>query len=344
MVYINYLSKVRSKVGMSEEELQKEIQYNKGRIATKTLPGISRIKVDDKKLQAILDITLKMKNFIRTYGDTSALYKTFQIPKRSGGMREICAPESILKDMQEEILKTFTKTLKFLPHNAAHGFTKKRNCKTSLDVHRQNKSRWFLKLDIKDFFPNTTEEILCKAIKTVYPFCLLTDEGINMLIKICTLDGATPQGAPTSPMLTNMVMVAKDIAITRYCREHNMVYTRYADDILISSKVDFDWKEVQECVSHLIGNYTVKEEKTRYGSFNGRNWNLGLMYNNDYKITVGHKKKQLVKNLVHNYMTKEDQHTFENWYKLIGIVGYCNYIEPQYFTKYLEQLKAAKPA
>jgi len=344
MIYINYLSKVRSKVNMTEEELQKEIARNNGKVATKTLPGISRIKVDSNKEKILHNLEVMMIDFTTNYGDTSSLYKTFQIPKRSGGMREICAPVSILKDMQSKILEEFSKKLKFLPHNAAHGFTKKRNCKTSLDVHRAHKSRWFLKLDIKDFFPNTTEEVLRKAIKTVYPFCMMSQRAVDLLIKICTLNGATPQGAPTSPLLTNMVMVEKDVAITKYCREHDLVYTRYADDILISSRVDFDWKDVQAHVQELLGEYQVKEEKTRYGSFNGRNWNLGLMYNNDYKITVGHKKKQLVKNMLHNYNTKEEQHTIENWYKLIGIVGYCNYIEPQYFSKYLEELKANKPA
>lgn len=344
MIYLNYLSKVRSKIGMTEEELQKEIKYNYGRVATKTLGSISRIKVNTKTANLLSLLEVNMAMFLTTYGDTSALYKTFQIPKRSGGFREICAPEGILKDEQTHILKMFTKQLKFLPHNAAHGFTRKRNCKTSIEVHRLNKSRWFLKLDIKDFFPNTTTEILKSAMEKVYPFCIMSMYGRDNLIKICTLDGATPQGAPTSPLLTNMVMVEKDVAITKYCKERDLVYTRYADDILISGRVDFDWKTVQEDIQNLLGEYKIKEEKTRYGSFNGRNWNLGLMYNNQYEITVGHKKKQLVKNLVHNYMTKVDQHTLENWYKLLGIVGYCNYIEPQYFTKYLEQIKAAKPA
>lgn len=344
MVYINYLSKVRNKIGMSKEELQKEIEYNKGRIATKTLPNINRIKVDYNKNQIISKLNSTLFLATRRHPNTSEMYKTFQIPKRSGGFREICAPNDELKDIQTTVLKIITKDLRFLPSNAAHGFTRKRNCKTALEVHKAHGSRWFLKLDIKDFFPNTTEDILRKTMTQVYPFCLFAEDTVTNLIKICTLDGATPQGAPTSPMLTNMVMVPKDVAITKYCKEHNLVYTRYADDILISSKVTFDWHEVQREVQHILGDYLIKDEKTRYGSFNGRNWNLGLMYNNKFEITVGHKKKQLVKNMVHNYMTKEDQHTFENWYKLIGIIGYCNYIEPEYFGKYLDIIKAAQPA
>ena len=343
MIYLNYLSKVRNKIGMSDEELKREIEYNKGRIATKTLTNTNRIKVNTGVVNTLNNLDGTLWAFNYTHPDVSEMYHTFQIPKRSGGFREICAPNDEIKTIQEEILKTFTKKLKFLPHNAAHGFTKKRNCKTALEVHKAHGSRWFLKLDIKDFFPNTTNAILLDAMSKVYPFCLLNDDKKNTLIQVCTLNGSTPQGAPTSPMLTNMVMVPKDVKITKYCKEHGLVYTRYADDILISSKVSFDWQQVQNDIQEMLREYTLKTEKTRYGSFNGRNWNLGLMYNNNFEITVGHKKKQLVKNMVHNYMTKEEQHTYENWYKLIGIVGYCNYIEPQYFNKYLDIIKAAKP-
>ena len=346
MVYVNYLSKVRNKIGMTEEQLQKEIEYNRGRIVTKQVKRDDvRITRDQMKLfndisKAI--ITFNLAHNI-SYG-YNEMYRTFQIPKRSGGFREICAPEEELKQIQHAVMRMITKGLRFLPHNAAHGFTKKRNCKTSLQVHQAAKSRWFLKLDIKDFFPNTSFGNILTAMDNVYPFCAMDRALKETIAMLCTRNGETPQGAPTSPMITNMVMVANDVAITEYCKENNLIYTRYADDILISSKVSFDWEKVQQDIQNILKHYELKTEKTRYGSFNGRNWNLGLMYNNQGKITVGHKKKQLVKNLVHNYMTKPECKTYENWYNLIGTVGYCAYIEPEYFEKYMEIIKANKPA
>lgn len=343
MVYLNYLSKTRNRIGMTQEELQREIAYNKGRVATKILASPTRIKVNIKLLNTFSTLHRTMKLFYDYNNVNENSYYTFQIPKRSGGFREIYAPNDELKTVQEKILKTFTKDLKFLPHNAAHGFTRHRNCKTALEVHKAHGSRWFLKLDIKDFFPNTTNNIIKDAMKKVYPFCAMEDAAQNYMINICTLNGAAPQGAPTSPMITNMVMVPIDVQITKYCKEHGLVYTRYADDILISSKVSFDWQTTQNDVQEMLGPYSLKTEKTRYGSFNGRNWNLGLMYNNNFEITVGHKKKKLVKNMIHNYLAKEEK-DYETWYQLIGTVGYCNYIEPEYFTKYLEIVKANKPA
>ena len=339
MIYINYLSKIS----------------NTGRIATKVVENTTHIRIDPAVSVKAVAMSDKIRSFIinhpdsvkRTafiddprhavyYYDFSEMYHTFQIPKRKGGFREICAPNDELKQLQHDLMLLFTRTMKFLPHNAAHGFTRKRNCKTSLEVHKQHGSRWFLKSDIKDFFPNTSFQQVYDAMAMVYPFCTLSTEQRWL----CTLGESTPQGAPTSPVVTNLVMVANDVAITKYCKEHGLIYTRYADDMLISSRVSFDWETVQRDIQNILQNYEIKEEKTRYGSYNGRNWNLGLMYNNQGEITVGHAKKQLVKNMIHNYLTKEEYKTPEYHNKLIGIVGYCNYIEPQYFNKYMEILKA----
>ena len=353
-VIINYYSKARNSFNMSEEEFNKELAYNQNRIVSKI---VDRDKI--RPSREILDQMEKFEQLINTKWlelqsmpearrviepneewrlECANMYHEFQIPKHSGGFRTISAPSDELKAAQHTILVMMTRKLKYLPSNNAHGFTKHRNCKTALEVHQAKGSRWFLKMDIKDFFPNTTAEKLDEALKTTYPFCLMTACSRSRLIQICTVEGCLPQGAPTSPLLTNMVMGFVDKEINDYCKEHGYVYTRYADDILISSKYSFDKEEVvarvEECVA--ARGYELKLEKTRYGSFNGRNWNLGLMFNNQGKITVGHEKKHRVKVMLHNYLTKEDQHTEENRYKLIGIIGYCRYIEPEYFAPYME--------
>ena len=353
-VIINYYSKTRNSFNMSEEEFNKELAYNQNRIVSKI---VARDKI--RFSRELIDQMEKFEQLINTKWhelqdmpearrviepneewrlECAGMYHEFQIPKHSGGFRTISAPSDELKTAQHAILVMMTRKLKYLPSNNAHGFTKHRNCKTALEVHQSKGSRWFLKMDIKDFFPNTTAEKLDEALKTTYPFCLMTTLSRSRLIQICTVEGCLPQGAPTSPLLTNMVMGFVDKEINDYCKEHGYVYTRYADDVLISSKYSFDKEEV---VAHVGGcvaarGYELKLEKTRYGSFNGRNWNLGLMFNNQGKITVGHEKKHRVKVMLHNYLTKEDQHTEENKHKLIGIIGYCRYIEPEYFAPYME--------
>lgn len=348
---------------MSEEAFEKEVQRNNNKIVTKEV-SFNKVRVPKSYPKIAAKMEEKVYRFIEShrmsisnvalidmpgtyqpyYYDLKAMYRIFRIPKRKGGYREICAPNEDLKKLQNELATMFTKYMRFLPHNAAHGFTKHRNCKTALEVHKSKGARWFLKIDIKDFFPNTSFVKLITAMCEVYPFCTLTAQQKWLFASVCTLDLCTPQGAPTSPVLTNMVMVQNDVEITKYCKEHGLTYTRYADDILISSPVHFDWQTVQQDIASILTDYELKTEKTRYGNFNGRNWNLGLMYNNKNQITVGHAKKKLIKNLVHNYKTKPETRTQENWHYLMGTIGYCYYIEPDYFKDYLEYIKNNPPA
>lgn len=333
MYYLTYYSKPRGTVGMSEAELQKEKEYNKDKRVTKIITDATKqLPSYAKTLQPIVVNTT-----------TVAIgYMSFQIPKASGGYRTIEAPNEQLKEIQQQLLKWFNKEAKYLPHNAVHGFTVNRNCKTALEVHKKNKSRWFLKLDIKNFFPSITSDHVRYALQHTYPIgCyMLTDVTWNRLVNLCTYEGRLPQGAPTSPIITNMVMCPFDIQIAAYCKEEDLIYTRYADDILISSKTSFNWVNVQTAVQEILEPmFRLNTEKRRYGSFNGRNWNLGLMYNNKYEVTVGHKKKQLVKNMIHNYNTKPECHTAEFYVKLNGILGYCKFIEPEYFTPLMNSIE-----
>lgn len=79
-------------------------------------------------------------------------YTSFRIPKRTGGFRTIDAPSEELKKIQRNLAYFFQHDLGALAHEAAHAYVKGRSPKTSLEVHQANHSKWFLKLDIKDFF------------------------------------------------------------------------------------------------------------------------------------------------------------------------------------------------
>lgn len=348
MYYVTYLSKPRTRFGITEEEMRAEYARNFDKRVTKATTSSRGFKDFYKITEALYRI---FNNVTTAYNlppwginadmtDFSDKYETFTIPKASGGVREITAPLPELRNAQRQVLKIITKQCKFLPHNAAHGFTKNRNPKTALQVHQANKSKWFLKADIKDFFPSCTAEALRKALRETYPFYQLDNSMRIMLVNLATKDGVLPQGSPLSPLLANMIMIPFDIALTEYCKANKLIYTRYADDIMISSREHFNPGSVLIMVDTLLEQYgfNINHDKSRYGSSAGRNWNLGLMYNEAGDITVGHKKKKLVKTMVHNFTTKPEEQTQENKYKLLGIVGYCAYIEPDYFRPYLSKI------
>lgn len=271
-------------------------------------------------------------------------YTSFYIPKKSGGLRTINAPNEELKHTLRSIKDIFTYYLKILEHPSAYAYVTNRSCKNALEYHQKNQSRWFLKLDIKDFFPNCNIDFTIKMLKMVYPLQDIPEETLKEALQICFLNEGLPQGTPTSPILTNLIMVPIDYAITEYANKHNLKYTRYADDLLISSKYNFDWKKVQKEIIKIFKEFEapfkIKKEKTRYGSSSGRNWNLGLMYNKDLNITIGAAKKKIFKAMINNFLSDTVQDklwSLEDAYKLNGIISHYRSIEPEYINNILKK-------
>ena len=259
-------------------------------------------------------------------------YHTFSIPKKSGGYREICAPNDNLKAIQSELLIQLQRLCPY-PHEAAHAYVEHRSTKTAMEKHLNNKSHWYLKLDLHGFFPSCTTLFTMERLQNIYPFYKLSLEAKNIIIKYCFKDGALPQGAPTSPFLSNMVMIGIDYAITEYCNQNNLVYTRYADDMIISGYNKFDWHAVEEfVVSILPRELELNKEKTRVGSASGRNWNLGLMVTNN-KITVGNQRKRRLKQSLYNYQKTKDTWLLNDLHILLGELQYVIQIEPDIYEK-----------
>ena len=348
-MFLNYYSKTRVITTGDEAALQRELQYNQGRIVTKTIEDqeISG-SMYDKNFKTLIKMENKMQHtnillFNTPIHAMHNFYHTVRIPKRTNGYRILNVPNDDLKEYQHIILKTLQDELKILPHNAAHGFTKKRNCHTSLEVHRKAHARWFLKMDIHNFFGSITkvylEEMLYECAN-LYANSVTRNNTIMYITRYCTLNGTLPQGAPTSPFLANIAMVYVDKVITTFCKEHGLTYTRYADDLLISSPVKFDINTTILYIREVLrgAGLTLADEKTRFGSCNGRNWNLGLMYNKDQNITIGYRAKKLMKNKLHNMETKG--YTKDERAQFVGLLSYYAGIEPDYIAPYLERAKA----
>jgi len=138
-------------------------------------------------------------------------------------------------------------------------------------------------------------------------------------------------------------MIPFDYHLSLYFKKQNIVYTRYADDILLSKKENFNFIAMQNHINRCFvtndAPFKLKKEKTRYGSSAGSNWNLGLMLNKDNNITLGHKKKQRIRAMIFNFL--QDFTSGTNWsimdvYELQGQISYLEHIEPAY-TKAMVQ-------
>lgn len=242
------------------------------------------------------------------------LYREFYIPKRSGGLRKIDAPNDELMNALRQLKMIFESEFGALHHTSAFAYVHGRSTIDAVKRHQKNESKWFAKFDLSNFFGSTTKEFVMSQLEKIYPFCMMKTyktswNELDTAIDLCFLDGGLPQGTPISPMLTNIVMIPIDFALSNELRSFNRqtyVYTRYADDFIISSRYNFRFKDVEglinEKLSEFSAPFSVKPEKTRYGSSCGSNWNLGVMLNKDNQITVGYKNKKRFESMVNNYL------------------------------------------
>lgn len=265
------------------------------------------------------------------------LYHTFHIPKKSGGLRRIDAPNPELMDALRRLKTIFEEDFKALYHTSAFAYVKRRNTVDAVKRHQANESKWFGKYDLSNFFGSTTIDFTMKMFGMVFPFSevVKSDVGEHELrkaIELAFLNGGLPQGTPISPLITNVMMIPIDYRLANGFRDFNcqrFVYTRYADDFLVSSKYTFNFREVEKFIVDTLKSFgapfTIKSEKTRYGSSAGSNWNLGVMLNKDNEITVGHKKKRQFQAMLASYIM--DKKNGKDWDKsdVQTMEGYRNY-------------------
>lgn len=293
-----------------------------------------------------------LKSFNQTHEalfdkDRASLYKTFYIPKSSGGLRRIDAPEQELMTALRQLKVLMENEMFALYHTSAFAYIRGRCTVDAIKRHQKNESKWFIKLDFTNFFGSTTPEFVMSMLSLIFPFSEIvkTADGkaeLSKALSLCFLNGGLPQGTPISPFITNVMMLPLDHRFSNSLRgfeKDRFIYTRYADDLLISCRHDFDKDKVQAFVSDTLREFnapfSIKPEKTRYGSNAGRNWNLGVMLNKDNQITIGHKKKKQFKAMLDNYI--KIKKAGQNWdlhdvQVLSGLISYYKMIEHDYIN------------
>lgn len=280
-----------------------------------------------------------------------ALYTTFHIPKKSGGLREINAPVPELMTALRNLKTLFETKMFALYHTSAFAYVKNRSTIDAIKRHQRNDSHWFLKTDFSNFFGDTTLVFLRYSLSLIFPFSEIVKSergraALDKALNLCFLHGGLPQGTPISPMLTNLMMIPLDHKVYNTLRDFNgqsFVYTRYADDSLISSRREFDYNKVIDFINHTLDDFhapfKIKDEKTRYGSRAGSNWNLGLMLNKDNEITIGHKNKQRFRAMISNYILDRKNGIVWELHDvqvLRGLINYYRMVEEKYVDEVIK--------
>ncbi|WP_374304388.1 reverse transcriptase domain-containing protein [Ferrovibrio sp.] len=155
------------------------------------------------------------------------MYQHFSIAKGPDKIRMISAPDDRLKFLQRQLSTKLSEL--YRPRNPVHGFVADRSVKTNAIAHLHR--RFVINIDLKDFFPSITQNRVEG---------MLTSLGINarvaeIIARICCNNGHLPQGAPSSPVLSNMICFRLDKKLLDVAKKARCIYTRYADDITFSS-------------------------------------------------------------------------------------------------------------
>ena len=156
-------------------------------------------------------------------------YRTFKIPKRAGGEREISAPYPTLLKVQRWIYDNLLLPNSIFP-NAVTGFLPGKSILDNACPHLGK--ALILKMDVKDFFPSVT----INRVVAVFRHLGYHNRLSYALAALCCCNGVLPQGAPTSPILSNIIAKRLDKRISGFAEDVGLVYTRYADDITLSGE------------------------------------------------------------------------------------------------------------
>lgn len=277
-------------------------------------------------------------------------YSTFQIPKKNGGDREICAPTPTLKYLQRQLADILVRYQDFRP--CVHGFVKSRSIKSNAMVHRGR--RIVINIDLKDFF-KTINFGRVRGLFLKAPFNF-NDIVATTIAQICCYDGVLPQGSPASPIISNYICRKLDSELLMFARKYKMNYSRYADDITFSTNMKClspkfgEIKDNQFLMSEglkaIIENngFVINESKTRYALRNNRQDVTGLIVND--KVNVPRKYVKRIRAMLHAWekygiedATKEHLEKFNYKHKhpdypeiafkneLVGMINYVCYIK-----------------
>lgn len=217
-------------------------------------------------------------------------YRTFNIKKKSGGTREICAPYRTLHSIQT-VLNAYFKEL-YVPSNSAMGFVPGKSIVDNASIHIGH--NYVLNMDLKNFFPSISEGRVIARLQ-LPPFGF-NKEIAQTIGGICSIrieeegkeNFVLPQGAPTSPLLTNAVCDSLDRKLRKLAYKYGLHYSRYADDITFSSMHNVYQKDgefMQNVIKTIEDEgFTINESKTRLQKRGHRQEVTGLTVNEKVNV------------------------------------------------------------
>jgi RNA-directed DNA polymerase len=311
------------------------------------------------QLAEALGLTIPQLRWLAFHRDaaTRVHYRRFTIPKRDGTERAIWAPMPRLKQAQHWILWNIAERLPV--HGAAHGFLPGRSILSNASAHRDPKV--VVRVDLKDFFPTVT----LRRVKGLFRKAGYREHVATLLALICTEsprevvehEGTTyfvalgprclPQGAPTSPALTNALCFRLDQRLSGLARRQGWRYTRYADDLTFSRP---SGSGGPPGIGRLLGSvrriveaegFALHDKKTAVGRRGGRQRITGLVVNGDRPPRVTREFKRNLRAAIHNLASGKAPSEAETPEVLAGRAAFVAMSDPALGKLLLDKLSRA---
>ena len=239
----------------------------------KTIDTIHSDAAQFLRMKNVFDLSRLFPNleFSRlVYEIENASYKEFTIPKTTGGKRTIEAPNEKLLYIQRRLNMFLQAVYYTIKPNEVYGFVQaamhEANPRTIISNAQNHIAKeYVLNIDLKDFF-HSISAVKVRALFTAYPFKFSNDLATGLAL-ICCWKKRLPMGAPTSPVISNLICLQLDKQLLEVANEHCLVYSRYADDLSFSTN-NFVSEGAVDDIKKVIeeNDFKVNERKLRLQS------------------------------------------------------------------------------
>lgn len=287
------------------------------------------------ELAAYLDKSVPY--LIRNYISAPRAYKVFYIKKKnSSEKREVAQPSKELKEIQRAIVKTLLENIPI--HGCAKAYMKNLSILDNAMPHKNN--GFLLKMDFRDFFPSIKPSDLIYFLErngvalgtfesTIITNYLFWRRKGERKLSLCI-------GAPSSPVISNIIMHDIDREISAYCESEDVLYTRYADDLTFSAVSREKLEKVYSFISNLVTRnehpkLLINKEKTRYIGKGRSKRVTGVVITHDGGLGVGRYLRKKIRAMI--YLYSQNKLKREDVPYLHGMLSHINNIEHDYYIK-----------
>tara|TARA_B110000285_G_scaffold67788_1_gene77846 strand:+ start:5152 stop:6093 length:942 start_codon:yes stop_codon:yes gene_type:complete len=288
-----------------------------------------------KEVASILEVSTSFMSCLSLKANE---YNIFKIKKKSGGSREIEAPNKELKKIQTRLAEILKQIYIIQAHDRCFGYVGLRD-RVNKGIVANAKchvgQKYLLNMDIKNFYPSIKKATIANVFK-IKPFDF-SDSVVLFLTEITCLD-YLPTGAPTSPVLSNIVCWWLDEELNNLAKTNNLVYSRYVDDLTFSGdKIDKELISTSVTAVLKKFNLEVNRQKTRLHSQTSRQMVTGITVNE--KPNINRKYIRKVRAELHQLNLFPEKVNEKKIERLRGKINFIGEVRGRKDGVYLKQIK-----